>query len=756
MAFARTCATIAVVTPTRFIWLALAVSLGCKSHPELPAEPVEQTASPPRLRQVSFEEAQKAQNTVKRAVAQVRATPKDFGTAFVVNDQGVLLTAAHVVEGHTQVDIRFEDDKEWTSAKVVHSNRAKDLALLRLDDPSALKNRRPLSFWLSNALTEGTPLYAFGFRPNQRAALFQPGEVVGSSATHQLWSAQIKPGYSGGPVCLRNAAIVVGLNLGEEELGHVGLRSSADLGRYLQAQKVAFETAPYAIGPFYSVSAKPCRPLSMPTRLRDFVGRQAELKTIDDVLSQGGRVSITGIGGTGKTVLASEALWRMSEAGRTRAGVVWVTFGANSDQDIVEDLAKKACRPDLVAEVGRNPMRVLQMLAAHFRAAETIVALDDVRMNSESYDAEAMLCALSEVRYVQTGRSQPKLGCSHDVRPIALAGLDPKWCRELFARRAGISNETPGIAEVCQLLSHHPLAVDISARRYQNVRRSTLDGFIAEMKADGIRGLQVGRGVYQDLTRNFGLSVAQLSPSAAQLYRALGIFAPSSRYDGAALQSVAANADATVFRNDRATLLRLGLLDNDEAAQRFYQHDLLRQDARVRLDAKKETEAVFDRYVRHYEPIAAGIRNMAEAQWDSALAHDRSHLLHALTGLVEAAERSPDDPARARWLIRWAKHLSTYAWKRQIEDAEQPLKVAYEAAVRTKDRASARVLAIELGILVRQFGRAREAIGYYEQALVLSRDTGDRHSESAALGSLGNAYFSLGEVREAIEYTSRR
>ena len=49
-------------------------------------------------------------------------------------------------------------------------------------------------------------------------------------------------------------------------------------------------------------------------------------------------------------------------------------------------------------------------------------------------------------------------------------------------------------------------------------------------------------------------------------------------------------------------------------------------------------------------------------------------------------------------------------------------------------------------------GDARKAIEYYEQALAIAREIGDRRGEGTALGNLGLAYAALGDARKAIEY----
>jgi tetratricopeptide (TPR) repeat protein len=71
---------------------------------------------------------------------------------------------------------------------------------------------------------------------------------------------------------------------------------------------------------------------------------------------------------------------------------------------------------------------------------------------------------------------------------------------------------------------------------------------------------------------------------------------------------------------------------------------------------------------------------------------------------------------------------------------------------RLDNRRSEGVCLSYLGIAYHSLGQVREAIGYYEEALAISREIGDRRGEGNALGNLGIAYYSLGQVREAIGY----
>jgi tetratricopeptide (TPR) repeat protein len=62
-----------------------------------------------------------------------------------------------------------------------------------------------------------------------------------------------------------------------------------------------------------------------------------------------------------------------------------------------------------------------------------------------------------------------------------------------------------------------------------------------------------------------------------------------------------------------------------------------------------------------------------------------------------------------------------------------------------------------LGLAYAGLGEVEKAIGYYEQALAIARAIGDRRGEANALGNLGGAYHRLGgEVKKAISYYERQ
>ncbi|MBE9540982.1 MAG: tetratricopeptide repeat protein, partial [Proteobacteria bacterium] len=57
-----------------------------------------------------------------------------------------------------------------------------------------------------------------------------------------------------------------------------------------------------------------------------------------------------------------------------------------------------------------------------------------------------------------------------------------------------------------------------------------------------------------------------------------------------------------------------------------------------------------------------------------------------------------------------------------------------------------------LGSAYFNMGQVEKAVEYYENALVIAKEIGDRWGEGNHLGNLGNAYLNVGQVGKAIEY----
>ena len=145
-------------------------------------------------------------------------TQSALGSGFVYDDQGHIVTNAHVVDGAQSVSVRFWDGSTH-DATVVGTDPSTDLAVIKVDAPSSLL--APLALGDSDAVTVGEPVVAIG-------SPFGLEETVTSgivSALHRQMSspngftiddaiqtdAAINHGNSGGPL-LDSQGKVIGVN----------------------------------------------------------------------------------------------------------------------------------------------------------------------------------------------------------------------------------------------------------------------------------------------------------------------------------------------------------------------------------------------------------------------------------------------------------------------------------------------------------------------------------------------------------------
>jgi S1-C subfamily serine protease len=140
------------------------------------------------------------------------------GSGFVIDDEGNILTNAHVVEGATNVIVKFADEKT-ARAEVRGRDRSTDLALIKVD-PEDL-DLKPLTLGTSRDVQVGDPTVAIG-NPFGLERTLTTGVVSalqrridapdGFQITDVIQTdAAINPGNSGGPL-IDAAGRVIGVN----------------------------------------------------------------------------------------------------------------------------------------------------------------------------------------------------------------------------------------------------------------------------------------------------------------------------------------------------------------------------------------------------------------------------------------------------------------------------------------------------------------------------------------------------------------
>ncbi|HUL98947.1 MAG TPA: protein kinase, partial [Mycobacterium sp.] len=279
--------------------------------------------------------------------------------------------------------------------------------------------------------------------------------------------------------------------------------------------------------------------------LTSFVGRGAELAEVKEQLSTSRLMTLTGIGGVGKTRLVLRAA---SEAAPDFPdGVRVVELGELRDGSLLVDVVAAALG---IRDESARSLR--DVLVEFLRPRRLLLVLDNCEqvVDEVAKLVEDLLSGCPELRILTTSRERLGVGGESVLRiaPLpypdaddTLGGLPGYDAVALFAERAAAA--VPGfrltdenkrtVADIVSRLEGLPLAIELAAAR---LRAMSLDQLL-ERLADRYRLLTLGaRGVptrQQTLRWSVGWSYDLCTPAEQQLWSRLSVFAGSFELEAA-------------------------------------------------------------------------------------------------------------------------------------------------------------------------------------------------------------------------------
>jgi predicted ATPase/class 3 adenylate cyclase/DNA-binding CsgD family transcriptional regulator len=477
---------------------------------------------------------------------------------------------------------------------------------------------------------------------------------------------------------------------------------------------------------------------NLPAQLTSFVGRDAELTQLRELLAENRVVTLTGAGGVGKTRLAIQVAAGM--AGEFSDGVWYVDLAPITDPELVGvTVARALGLPD---QPGRSTM---DSLLRFVRDRQMLVVLDNCEHLLDA-SAELVVALLSgAARLTLLATSREAIGVAGEVSwRVPSLSLDDEAI-ELFTDRARharpdftlTDDNAAAVGEICARLDGVPLAIELAAAR---VRALSLAEILDSLH-DRFRLLTGGARTavrrQQTLRASVDWSHALLTEPERVLFRRLAAFLGGFDFDAA--QAVAGSGEVERYQVlDQLTLLvDKSLVSADDTGGRTHYRllETVRQYALEKLGESGEADAVRTRHRDHYTALAALLDAPAGSDYEQRIEQAETEVDNLRAAFGWSRENSDVELALALasslqplWQAR-GRFREGLAWFDAVLTREVAQDAEVAAAVRARALADIAVLYLFLG--------AADSVDRAQQALALARDIDDPAVLARALTACG-------------------
>ncbi len=512
-------------------------------------------------------------------------------------------------------------------------------------------------------------------------------------------------------------------------------------------------------------SAPAARMHNLPTQLSSFVGREREIAELKKLLGITRLVTLTSMGGTGKTRLSLQVAADVRDD--YPDGVWFVELAPLADERLVPQAVASVL--GVKEEAGRP---VLEALEKYVKDRQLLLILD----NCEHLERA---CAELAKTLLRSGRGLQILASSREHLHVAgettypvpslavpdalnatnetinLEALTQYDAVRLFIDRATAAQpafqvtrqNAAAVADICRHLDGIPLAIELAAARVGALSVDKIAARLSDRFSLLTGGDKTAMPRQQTLRASIDWSYDLLSEHERALLQRLAVFAGGCTLEAAEAVGAGDGIEESAVLDLLIHLVEKSLVTLEAGGERYRLLETVRQYAQERLDESGAEGDARTRHLGFYLALAEQARpELAGPQqgvWLARLDLERENILSAHVW----CDRAEGETELGLKLV-WA--LKPYWFNRGLLGLGQRMTVEAlartGASERSLDRCRGLFQAGQIGAFT---GRYAEAQGYLEESLAIARAIGDKVRIAGALQPLGMACLGQGNMAAA-------
>jgi len=494
---------------------------------------------------------------------------------------------------------------------------------------------------------------------------------------------------------------------------------------------------------------------NIPLDLTSFIGREKEVTEVRQIIAENRMLTLTGVGGTGKTRLALTAarglvgafeggVWLVELSTIFDSGQVLRSIAAVLD---VHEKSNAQLLDSLIEFIGDQSMLLIMDNCEHLLTACASLA-------------EKLLTACPNLKLLATSRESlglpgevtyhvPSLQLPDATNPIKAKDIWSVESMRLFHDRAINAKpgfkpdaaETEAVAKICDRLDGIPLAIELAAARVRSLPVEEIAARLSDRFRLLTGGSRSAMPRQQTLQALVDWSYDLLTEEEKTLLRRLSVFTGGCTLDAAESVCPGNGLEKNEILDLMARLVDKSLMNYNETGitARYEMLETIRQYAREKLIQSGEIEVVRRQHLKYFTELttkaAPELWRSKQREWMDRLEEEHDNLRAALEWSLCEECGSDLLPMGMRiatavsyfWMVRgyWSE---AWGWMNDL------LKESKGTEFKTTEKAQ---LLYSAGFLVKDLGDVHVSKVLFHQALDDARSIQDTRSQAFALLGLG-------------------